>query len=498
MSHPSVLGECMSREFDWEAFKAWHLRLKKNNPKQEVNVMGKKYEDYTLTDIKSNCGFFTKQKYCPLPDANEAENVVMIKDTINYIETMGEMLQIPVSMLKVMTNFTEDNRLLTDRARINERMVGLKQAFATPEWKKSSLTRFTPVITEKFVEKIESDITNQRQSALSNIESAQSDLDSYLRTLHNLNMKFGSGGFSRDRTVNHLETVMQAVASNDFYEFLAIGNEVIWLLTKPIGLRLFNPSQGLDVTRDMGQLLVKVPLGAGEFQVLKGINNYGRDFYWHPHVNSAGSICWGNVSNQVVELTTQGDYDKLLVIIQNLLCTYNADSPYQALQAYPEKTDRYTNPKVEQMIQVTESEVASFELRHPNLEHEIIHDLATDIPAQERLKSLLELSHYRNMPKLRVKDDTHYKTGIGRHWRDVVLKEYYENESHTPYNLEGDYDYENETTYTMHIRRITGPCSDNRQYQWNTDGTKKGRWDQLEWVETPMSNHPLYTARSLN
>ena len=487
-------------EFDWDSFNELANRMRESEEEALTGgiVMGKKYDDYTVTDLKSNVAFLIKSKYCPLPDASEADNVVEIKATIKYIETMGEMLQIPVANVRLLPNFNHNGRLLNDRAEINKRLVEIKNSYTTPDWKKKSLVSFTEVIGSKSAETIREGIEKKRIADRRQIEEYQAYIESAADRIRASYIEFGDTESVVGRIKEKLDATIEAIADNDFYELIGISNKGIYLLTKPVGLRYDNPAQGLDVTRDMGQLTIFIPFGGTSIRVKRGLNNYSDTRYLHPHVGGDGQICWGNVANQVTDLLLNSDYHTLLNIIQDLLCTYNYESPYLALQSYSEKGDRHSSTGVEAMLAVTQTEVEAFETLNPDYTVPVVRDLATDEEARQKIIDSIQNTHHRNGIKLKMKSGLHYMTEMRHRVQDCVGYSYTQDDRYTPYDEDGNrVSNDSINDYVLKIRCISASNTEDSGYDWNTDGTFYAVWEQLYLEENLLASHPLYITGGL-
>ena len=89
---------------------------------------------------------------------------------------------------------------------------------------------------------------------------------------------------------------------------------------------------------DLGALEVYAPFDS-EFEMTVKVTDssvYSRGGYFHPHVNTNGSVCWGEGYDLVHDLQIRGEYAQLLIYIEQFLRTYNSDGPYEKLRAWSE------------------------------------------------------------------------------------------------------------------------------------------------------------------
>lgn len=87
---------------------------------------------------------------------------------------------------------------------------------------------------------------------------------------------------------------------------------------------------------DLGALEVYVPFDT-EYEVKVTATEstvYSRGGYFHPHVNTNGSVCWGEGFDLVHDLQLRGEYAQLLIYIEQFVRSYNPDGPYEELRAW--------------------------------------------------------------------------------------------------------------------------------------------------------------------
>lgn len=105
-------------------------------------------------------------------------------------------------------------------------------------------------------------------------------------------------------------------------------------LTPPINLKHHNPSANIMQNVDMGSFEVRWFPQRGRVSVVGVNNNLNADGYQHPHVDSSGSVCWGNAAATYSDAMGTYDIAKALEALQVILQNYNADSPYVRLDRF--------------------------------------------------------------------------------------------------------------------------------------------------------------------
>lgn len=292
------------------------------NPKQEEKVMGvKKYTEQTLHDIKLKDGsFFLDKKYKPLPDASDEENKTQVTKTLDYIETVAQSLNIPVTGIKMIGSFTEGDRLITDEGVINEKLFKLSENLISPEWRAKSMMKISDTLAKSFASGIHDSIDSKKATQVNNIRIYQNKVEAAIGVLRDINTKYGDVAEGRmERIQEQVVSTLGAISDNPFYTFIGFDNREMRFLTQPIELRDVNPAANLDLSVNLGSVVVTIPFSCDgdSISVTRGENNIDSS-YWHPHVSCSGDICWGNAATLYQDLLTIGDIGQLLTIIQQL------------------------------------------------------------------------------------------------------------------------------------------------------------------------------------
>lgn len=132
--------------------------------------------------------------------------------------------------------------------------------------------------------------------------------------------------------------------------------------TPRVNLAFYNKQAGVEMNVDMGRFRVHYTPQRNRIQVFKYQDNLEvRDGYYHPHVSTDNSVCWGNAGNQYVtacrEFKPSIAFNALRVILQ----TYNDESPYRDITefALARNPDMFKDKK---KIMVEEDDAAWFEV----------------------------------------------------------------------------------------------------------------------------------------
>jgi len=495
MRVPTISEDQDTSENDFSAVQAMADAARNGTtetPAKETKMGVKKYTEQTLQDIKIKEGsFFMTKKYKPLPDASDNDNKALVVETLDYIESVAQSLNIPVTNIKMIGTFTVDDRLLTDKTKINEKLIKLAEGLAAPEWRAKSLLGLTTVLAKNFADSIGDTITEERDNAIIDVEHYHTKIEEGLRKVRELNIKYGDlEAGQTERIEAQLKSALEVVSENPFYTFIGFNKKHMRFLTQPIDLRDYNPAANLDLTLNLGSMVVEIPFSCdGDYiHVYRGENTI-ESSHWHPHVNSSGSVCWGNAANLYQDLLLSGDMGQLLTIMQQLLCTYNRESPYKALStmAIIEKDSgrRATPTHIAKGLAVTEEDLANWDAKVKG------SGTVTTQVTKELLESWSNI-HFNERPMMRMKN--HWMRNYEKSKEDRINREggvvLYANGG----SACDEYDSERNCVSRDTKRYYTckSVCGRNASGTWRTISTCHIFPEMLEIVENELEQHPLF------
>lgn len=118
-----------------------------------------------------------------------------------------------------------------------------------------------------------------------------------------------------------------------------------WVIFEPtmdIWQNYRNPAAQEHYRVNYGKLQVYLGVSEAKILVLPGENavrvdsSYHGTIY-HPHVNEAGTVCWGSGAADATRGLAEGDYERVFAILFTILTTYNPESPYATLAKFQAK-----------------------------------------------------------------------------------------------------------------------------------------------------------------
>jgi len=89
-----------------------------------------------------------------------------------------------------------------------------------------------------------------------------------------------------------------------------------------------------DFVYDLGRFEVEICFTTNSLEIRNLEPDRLIDGYHHPHINSSGQPCLGNISLSLTKLLTAKQYVPALILIHQYLCSYNADDAYLKLERW--------------------------------------------------------------------------------------------------------------------------------------------------------------------
>lgn len=301
--------------------------------------MAKAYKDYTIADLRRlNLSFLVNNK-----EPSEADE--MRKRFTHLVVTAGAV-GIPIDHL-TFERFAEQGSTtrIADELSLNKILFELKH-------RSDALIKtggFNAEIIENNIKSIFKTITESglnmsrllrdRDSANSNVSAYYERYVQQLAKLKSINeqihtlqlMSLGANNEGEQTLMDELK----AVIANPFFQLQKWDNEhsLFVFTTKPVVMQYVEPAAGINESVNLGAyiVLLKFSDGTPEFKVNRYKSNLLSEGYYHPFVSTSGSVCFGNVSEDVAKLLFNKKYAQAFEYLQTLLTTYAASTPYYDL-----------------------------------------------------------------------------------------------------------------------------------------------------------------------
>ncbi len=102
-------------------------------------------------------------------------------------------------------------------------------------------------------------------------------------------------------------------------------------LTSKVVAKFYNKKAGIELDVNLGTFEVMYKPTKNDLRVHQHEDNLIVDRIYHPHVDSSGSVCWGNAQQTYVQSMQNLEPSKAFLALQVILTNYNDESPFRDL-----------------------------------------------------------------------------------------------------------------------------------------------------------------------
>lgn len=268
---------------------------------------------------------------------------------INYIETITNALEKDLKGVNLFELFKNENNLITATdTEINEALLQFDRTnfniniepIVINELSVDDIKKLADIYKSRFTEqkgRLEGYITSRTRDAssyLSRYHTSMREASDYRNQLENLVIQ--------DST--NLVASVNEIIHDPRFEFLGfIGNNDIlrFKLREDVICTHKNRHAGIDMRLNFGKFEFRLNVNNGyELRILRLENNIDRGSYYHPHINSEGQICLGNMTELFEDARSQGNLLQMMEVGYQVITNYNPDSPYVSLADFVEVSDQ--------------------------------------------------------------------------------------------------------------------------------------------------------------
>lgn len=136
-----------------------------------------------------------------------------------------------------------------------------------------------------------------------------------------------------------IEKSIIEACENKFWSLHEMTSNALIFKSNDIILSDKNAKAGVNLTVNLGSMFLHMRFPLGQILVKPAANNFFYRSYYHPHLNVTGEPCYGNTQQSIIQALGAHRINDALVIMQNLLTTYNSDSPFIGLKAFGDISD---------------------------------------------------------------------------------------------------------------------------------------------------------------
>lgn len=140
-----------------------------------------------------------------------------------------------------------------------------------------------------------------------------------------------------ENAASAIKEEIEVVLKDGYWTNPIVYNNYLYLNTQEeIILTQKNKAANIDIELNVGKFAVKISLSNFLIEVIPYKNNVSLSTmdgsYYHPHVSTQGSICWGDAYQNVSNWLATRNLGKVLKMLYALLFTYSDTNPYVTLQ----------------------------------------------------------------------------------------------------------------------------------------------------------------------
>jgi hypothetical protein len=270
---------------------------------------------------------------------------------LTYIKTLAAQSNVNIYDWNLLEIFAQEDgiNLLLDKKVLNSRFFDqLEKVKKQPKKKeevdtnnllnieivKTAFVEAAKVVRQNEINQIKNNLYTYEDS----VRRSQNALDAALRTYNEATRKITALEQVTDVDGKYIQTLkgIQKIIDEQLWVNPVFENGFLYLNTNTnIMLQEVNKQAKLDLHIDMGQLAVRININEGmRFEVIPYRNNLSVGGFYHPHIQSYGSICWGEASTAAMKAIANLDLEKALRLLHAILNSYNGGSPYMQLARF--------------------------------------------------------------------------------------------------------------------------------------------------------------------
>ena len=197
-------------------------------------------------------------------------------------------------------------------------------------------------VTREQVELLDSMVTPRTSPAYLEAERRHRDLiasaEARARDVHNYVTHAAAEWVKMEQILGNTALPMSGkvkeILAGGWYTLKNVTPEWVKFMTPPINIKHYNAQANIHQDVLMGSYEVQYRPRNGELRVYEGAGNHTVGGYIHPHIDTSGSVCWGNARAVSLKALTEFNPKEALEALQVILQNYNSESPYVSLQRY--------------------------------------------------------------------------------------------------------------------------------------------------------------------
>lgn len=268
---------------------------------------------------------------------------------VQYIELLATQTSTKMEPWNLLDVFGigKGNEIVTDKKEINkkffEKLEEIKsktpaEAFALEQRISTQIDELSREFSNREVNQLKKSRDNAINAAVSAFDRAQSLLADARRYEQQL--------MSYERRESTIAGQISQIAQESFWEFHQLYGENVDLITKSdVILTHKNSAAGVDLRVNMGKFAARLNLKTMNLLVYTFEGNLNLGGFYHPHIYTNGSICWGNASSTAALKLPKGEVADIFRLLASVLVNYNDGNPYRSLAEFQKIAEKDAPPK---------------------------------------------------------------------------------------------------------------------------------------------------------
>lgn len=286
-------------------------------------------------------------RYSMFNRLNEPKRTEQV-EAVKYIQMIAATSGVDISKWDCQEIFGDGkgvSSIITDKKQINRRFfercdeirrnVPVEQVFESVD---DLSKHHIDEISKRYMLDVAARAENEITSMLRRVKEYYDQAEGYLReaTLRRASIS----GCPAQRAPN-LGNQIQEVSNSSQWVYKGLrGDSVVFTTRNDVILKHKNQAAGIDVTVNFGKFDVLYSLETFLLKVKPCENNVFVHDYYHPHINYAGSVCWGSASDTVSKALSSLNFTHVMTILASVLNSYNPDNPYKPIEMFDKEVKK--------------------------------------------------------------------------------------------------------------------------------------------------------------
>jgi len=321
--------------------KATKKVAKKKTSKKATKKVKKALATATTCDAKLILSEVYKTKFSIFDSLGAEEKLKQI-DLVTYIESMSQDMEKDLTDVNLFELFPSANNTLTlEKKEINKILLGFKREDL------GLAEKIVYELTEKNIEAIKKGFAKRKVNQVENYENDinynKDDIKSYYGNITNkikairvLQTKIDD--INNGKNPEIIDQIQNLFKDGLITEFISMDGDRICLASPDIITTYKNEKAGIDLRMNFGQLKYSINLRNGDFKCSEFKNNTDVSGHVHPHINSSGGWCLGNMHEVMQDAIRHLNIYDMINTGHLILNNYNHESPYASFEEFCKKS----------------------------------------------------------------------------------------------------------------------------------------------------------------